>query len=175
MTVTLVLGGARSGKSAVAERLVGAGAVTYVATGLVADMPERVAAHRARRPPSWPTVETGADLVEAVASASGVGTLVVDSLGSWVADQPGMVVDHQALCDALARRLGDTVVVSEEVGLGVHPTSAAGRRFRDALGELNQAVASVADQVVLAVAGRALPLAPVESLVGTVLGPAAHR
>jgi adenosyl cobinamide kinase/adenosyl cobinamide phosphate guanylyltransferase len=67
-------------------------------------------------------------------------------------------VDGAALCRALTERTGDSVVVSEEVGLGVHPSSAAGRRFRDALGTVNQDVAEVADQVLLVVAGRALPL-----------------
>jgi adenosyl cobinamide kinase/adenosyl cobinamide phosphate guanylyltransferase len=63
-----------------------------------------------------------------------------------------------ALCDALRARAGDAVLVSEEVGLGVHPSSEAGRRFRDALGALNVAVAEVADEVLLVVAGRVLPL-----------------
>jgi adenosyl cobinamide kinase/adenosyl cobinamide phosphate guanylyltransferase len=169
--IVLVLGGARSGKSAMAERLAAALAgdrlVTVLATAVLAsgdaDMAVRVAAHRARRPPGWPTVETGPDLIEVLRSTE--GTAVVDSLGSWLAGQPGMVADAEGLCGALVSRAGDTVVVSEEVGLGVHPSSAAGRRFRDVLGELNQAVAAVADEVVLAVAGRALSLAPVESLV----------
>ena len=85
--------------------------------------------------------------------------MLLDSLGPWVAahgeDGP---VDGAALCRALTERTGDSVVVSEEVGLGVHPSSAAGRQFRDALGTLNQDVAEVADQVVLIVAGRVLPL-----------------
>jgi adenosyl cobinamide kinase/adenosyl cobinamide phosphate guanylyltransferase len=174
--IVLVLGGARSGKSAMAERLVSALAgrrpVTVLATAVVvegdADMAARVAAHRARRPPSWPTVETGPDLVGSLRSAA--GTVVVDSLGSWVAGQPEMAVDAEGLRRALVGREGDTVVVSEEVGLGVHPSSAAGRRFRDVLGELNQAVASVADEVLFAAAGRVLRLAPVEGLVGAVLG-----
>jgi adenosyl cobinamide kinase/adenosyl cobinamide phosphate guanylyltransferase len=174
--IVLVLGGARSGKSAMAERLVSALAgrrpVTVLATAVVvegdADMAARVAAHRARRPPSWPTVETGPDLVGALSSVQ--GAVLVDSLGSWVAGQPELAVDADGLCRALVERAGDTVVVSEEVGLGVHPSSHAGRRFRDVLGELNQAVASVADEVVLAAAGRALRLGPVEGLVATMLG-----
>ena len=170
--IALVLGGARSGKSATAERLAAEAAgdepVTVLATAVVADgdadMAARVAAHRARRPPSWPTVETGPDLLGALGATGGV--VVVDSLGSWVATQPGMAVDGDGLCAALVARAAATVVVSEEVGLGVHPSSAAGRRFRDVLGELNQAVAAVADEVVLAVAGRVVRLAPVDSLVG---------
>jgi adenosyl cobinamide kinase/adenosyl cobinamide phosphate guanylyltransferase len=155
VTVTLVLGGARSGKSGVAERRAGPGPVTYVATARVADMPERVAAHRARRPPEWTTVETQ-DLPRALSEAS--GTVLVESLTAWVAAATDFSVDTDALCRALAGHDGDVVVVSDEVGLGVHPSTEAGRLFRDALGLVNQAVAAVADDVLLVVAGRAIPL-----------------
>ena len=160
--IVFVLGGTRSGKSALAERLAaelaGGEPVTVLATAVVGDddMAARVAVHRARRPQHWATVETGADLVGALGSAS--GTVLVDALGTWVAGAPGLTVDAAALCDALVARTGSTVVVAEEVGLGVHPTTEAGRRFRDALGELNTAVAQVADEVLLVVAGRALRL-----------------
>ena len=153
--ITLVLGGARSGKSAVAERLAGPGPVTYVATGLAADMPERVAAHRARRPAAWTTVEAQ-DLLGALAPLQ--GTVLVDSLTAWVAAADGFSVDVDALCGALAAHDGDVVVVSDEVGLGVHPSTEAGRSFRDALGVVNQAVAAAAGDVLLVVAGRALRL-----------------
>jgi adenosyl cobinamide kinase/adenosyl cobinamide phosphate guanylyltransferase len=153
--ITLVLGGARSGKSAVAERLAGAGPVTYVATSVAADMPERVAAHRARRPLAWTTVETDD---AAGALDAGSGTVVVDSLTAWVARAPDFAVDVEALCRSLSGREGDTVLVSDEVGLGVHPSTEAGRLFRDALGLVNQAVAAAADEVLLVVAGRALRL-----------------
>jgi adenosylcobinamide kinase/adenosylcobinamide-phosphate guanylyltransferase len=86
------------------------------------------------------------------------GTALVDSLGTWVARHHDFDVDAAALVDALTGRRGDTIVVSEEVGLGVHPATAVGRRFRDALGGLNQAVGAVADEVVLVVAGRTLSL-----------------
>ncbi len=160
--ITLVLGGARSGKSAVAERLAGAAAgrdaVTYVATGSASDpeMADRISAHRARRPAGWQTVEAGTDLVSALGAARGVA--LVDALGTWLAGLDGMAADATALCRALRGRDADTVIVSEEVGLGVHPATEAGRRFRDQLGELNQAVAAAADRVVLVVAGRVLPL-----------------
>jgi adenosylcobinamide kinase / adenosylcobinamide-phosphate guanylyltransferase len=129
--------------------------VTYVATGDAADMPERVAAHRARRPSSWTTVESD-DLVRVLPSVE--GTLLVDSLTAWVAAAPEFAVDVDGLCRVLSSRPGDTVVVSDEVGLGVHPSTAAGRSFRDALGLVNQAVAAVADEVLLVVAGRVLVL-----------------
>ncbi len=161
VTFTLVLGGARSGKSAAAERLAGAGPVTYLATG-VADagdrsMNERIAAHRARRPSTWTTVEAD-DLVAAILASS--GTVLVDSLTTWVARAPDFAVDAPALCLVLASHAGLVVVVSDEVGLGVHPSTPAGRAFRDALGLVNQAVAAIADDVVLVMAGRVLRLDP---------------
>ncbi len=126
-----------------------AGPVTYVATAIVdgdADM-----AGARRRPPgpatgAWTTVEAGPDLPACCARLA--ARSLVDALGTWVAARPRFAVDVDALCAALAERAGDTVVVSDEVGLGVHPSTEAGRRFRDALGELNQAVAAVADDVV---------------------------
>lgn len=167
--ITLVLGGARSGKSEVAERLAasgGDGDVVYVATAVVdagdEDMAARVGTHRSRRPRSWRTVECGAALVDAV-RATPDATVLVDSLGAWLAAAaPAFDVDVVALCDAVVARRGDTVVVSDEVGLGVHPPSDAGRRFRDALGACNRAVAQISDRVLLVVAGRVLPLERVD-------------
>jgi adenosyl cobinamide kinase/adenosyl cobinamide phosphate guanylyltransferase len=86
------------------------------------------------------------------------GTVLLDALGPWVAGHDRFAVDVHALLDALSHRSGDTIVVSEEVGLGVHPSTEAGRQFRDALGDVNRAVADVADEVFLVVAGRVLPL-----------------
>jgi adenosyl cobinamide kinase/adenosyl cobinamide phosphate guanylyltransferase len=157
--IALFLGGARSGKSALAERFAATlpGPVTYVATfssnGADPEMEARIAAHRARRPADWETCEAGADLPGVVRRVG--GTLLIDSLGMWVA---GGHADADSLCDALVGRVGDCVIVSEEVGLGVHPSSAAGRTFRDALGALNQRVAAIADAASLVVAGRALRL-----------------
>jgi adenosyl cobinamide kinase/adenosyl cobinamide phosphate guanylyltransferase len=160
MAITLVLGGTRSGKSEVAESLAAGvgGRVTYVATGSPsdADMAARIAAHRARRPASWTTLDAGSDLPRMLAAVD--GTAVVDSLGAWVAAHGDLAPDAADLCRALVGRAADTIVVSEEVGLGVHAATAAGRRFADALGELNRAVAEVADEVLLVVAGRVLPL-----------------
>lgn len=158
--VTLVLGGARSGKSEVAERLVGDGPATYVATGPSPGDDEawaaRIAAHRARRAAAWATVEVGADLPEVLAGLT--GTVLVDSLGTWVAGCDRFAADAGGLCAALTARDGATVLVSDEVGLGVHPETAVGVAFRDALGDVNRAVATVAGEVLLVVAGRALAL-----------------
>jgi adenosylcobinamide kinase / adenosylcobinamide-phosphate guanylyltransferase len=191
--ITLVLGGTRSGKTAVAERVAAGrpGPVHYVATGTVTDagMAARIAAHRARRPPGWATVElpTGGDLAALVRATP--GTLLVDALGTWVAGwtpslDPGALdpgatdtsapdpatVDPaaagRALAHALAGRDGDAVVVSDEVGLAVHPLSAVGRWFVDALGDVNQAVAAVADDVLLVVAGRVLRLPRPDEVLG---------
>jgi nicotinate-nucleotide--dimethylbenzimidazole phosphoribosyltransferase len=161
--VTLVLGGTRSGKSEVGEAIAGrsGGPVTYVATGRATDgdMAARIEAHRRRRPATWRTVTVpgpaGEDLPAVLAACT--GTALVDSLGTWVAFAEGPV-DVDGLCAVLAGRAGDTVVVSEEVGLGVHPPTEVGRRFADALGTLNRAVAAVADEAYLVVAGRLLPL-----------------
>ena len=156
--ITLVLGGARSGKSELAERLVARSgqAVTYVATGMATDpeMAARIAAHRIRRPPAWKTVEAEEDLAGVVSDLS--GSVVVDSLGTWLARLDGFEGDFLRLATALAARPGDTVVVSDEVGLGVHPSTEVGRQFRDALGRLNRTVADAADEVLLVVAGRVI-------------------
>lgn len=160
--ITLVLGGARSGKSAVAEQRAArlAPTVTYVATAAVdpadVDHVARVAAHQARRDPAWTTVEAGTDLAAVLRATT--GAVLVDSLGTWLTAHADLAADVADLCDALRSRSGDTVVVSEEVGLGVHPSTELGRVFRDALGAANVAVAEVADDVLLVVAGRVLPL-----------------
>lgn len=164
--VTLVLGGTRSGKSEVAERLTAGlaskdgGAVTYVATALVTDgeMERRVGAHRARRPTTWSTVELRSSTELPGILAHLGGTVLVDSLGTWVASAPDLEVDARALVHALRARSGSTVLVSEEVGLAVHPPTAAGRAFVDAVGHLNQTVAAIAERVLLVVAGRMLEL-----------------
>jgi adenosyl cobinamide kinase/adenosyl cobinamide phosphate guanylyltransferase len=163
--ITLVLGGARSGKSEAAEAMAASSAagegVTYVATaiqGRDADLDGRIARHRARRPPEWETIEVcGRELPETLARLTGV--VLVDGLGQWLATLDGPVPSGE-VCQALRTREDHTVVVSDEVGLGVHPPSEAGRRFRDDLGALNQAVAGVADRAVLVVAGRLLALEP---------------
>ena len=166
--VVLVLGGARSGKSEVGERraaelsaLTPSGVVTYVATGWAPDGSDpswqaRVAAHQLRRPPTWTTVEAGTELVSCLSSVTDVA--LVDSLGTWVSGIDGFEADPLALVEVLAERPAPTVLVSDEVGLGVHPETAVGVAFRDALGDVNRAVAAAADEVLLVVAGRVLPL-----------------
>jgi adenosylcobinamide kinase/adenosylcobinamide-phosphate guanylyltransferase len=174
----LVLGGSRSGKSAVAERLVvrsapGA-AVHYLATGpdpaIDADWAARVARHRDRRPASWVTVECGPALAAALAAVPPEAAVLVDALGTWVAAHHDFVCDVGPVLDALAARVAPTVLVSDEVGLGVHPETALGRRFRDVLGEVNVALGAACDDVWLVVAGRVLALPP-DPTVAPAVGP----
>jgi adenosyl cobinamide kinase/adenosyl cobinamide phosphate guanylyltransferase len=166
--ITLVLGGARSGKSEVGEALAARHGlpITYVATmdptGDL-ELEERVAEHRDRRDPQWETVEAPEDLGPLLRSL--VGTVLVDSLGPWVArqkrDVEGLVYRRFSdLGRALTGRNGDTVLVSDEVGLSVHPEKAQGRRFRDELGILNRGLSMLADKAYLVVAGRAMELPP---------------
>ncbi|MCO8128157.1 bifunctional adenosylcobinamide kinase/adenosylcobinamide-phosphate guanylyltransferase [Acidimicrobiia bacterium EGI L10123] len=165
--IVLVLGGTRSGKSAVAEsmaaRLAGPhAAVTYVATARLdpadADHAARIEAHRARRPAAWTTVEctTPTDLPGVLRGTDGV--VLLDSLGTWATGHPDLDPDPGPLVDALRARAGTTIVVGEEVGLAPHAPTELGRRFADALGQVNQAVSAVADHALLVVAGRAISL-----------------
>ncbi len=166
--IVLVLGGTRSGKSGVAEAIAGTlePRVTYVATAVVdpndPDHAARVAAHQAQRSPGWSTAECErpADLPRLLRETD--DPVVVDSLGTWVMLHPEMEVDAGELLAALSDRTAPTVIVSEEVGLAVHPVSELGRRFVDVLGVLNQQVAAVADRVLLVVAGRVLELPPAD-------------
>ena len=174
---TLVLGGARSGKSVTAERMLAtAPDVLYVATGGTrdgdAEWAQRVALHRDRRPAHWRTAETCA--LEPLLAAGG-GPLLVDCLALWLTaamDECDAWDDNvwresgeqrlrqrtARLVDAWRATARPTVAVSNEVGSGVVPATASGRRFRDELGRLNAAVASASDQVLLVVAGQALRL-----------------
>jgi adenosylcobinamide kinase/adenosylcobinamide-phosphate guanylyltransferase len=162
--ITLVIGGTRSGKSDVAARVAATMGepVTVVVPTVVADedFAQRVRDHQTRRPASWTTVECGPDLPGAVSAAD--GTVLIDSLGSWVAGTDGFAVDTAALVDALVARTDPTVVVTEEVGLSVHPPTDAGRRFADRLGALNVAVAALAEPVLLVIAGHVTRLAPLD-------------
>ena len=167
--LTLVLGGARSGKSRYAEGLITAQVPpwVYVATAQAGDdeMAERIAAHRARRNAGWQTVEAPHDLADAIDRAPRPACLLVDCITLWLSNR--MLADAdldreiERLEDALARRAGVTVLVSNEVGYGIVPDNALARRFRDLQGRLNQRLAARADRVVLVVAG--LPLVVKES------------
>ena len=169
MALTLLLGGARSGKSALAQRLAGrwGGPVTVVATGQArdAEMAERIARHRAARPAGWRTVEEPLELESALAAAAGDACVVVDCLTLWVANLLGrgladteVAARARAAAAAAAARPAPTVAVSNEVGSGIVPADPLSRRYRDLLGQVNAVWAAAADQALLLVAGRAVPL-----------------
>ncbi|MGI8725621.1 MAG: bifunctional adenosylcobinamide kinase/adenosylcobinamide-phosphate guanylyltransferase [Methyloceanibacter sp.] len=159
--LTLVLGGARSGKSRYAESLIAAlpRPWVYIATAEARDdeMAARIAAHRARREAGWQTVEAPHELPEALAAVPEGAAVLVDCLTLWLSnvmlgsfDVGNMTHRLEA---ALAARSGRTVLVSNEVGLGIVPDNPLGRSFRDCQGVLNQRMAPIADHVVLMIAG----------------------
>jgi adenosylcobinamide kinase/adenosylcobinamide-phosphate guanylyltransferase len=157
--VTLVIGGARSGKSALAERLVRASGLprTYVATAEAWDdeMAARIAQHRADRGDGWRTVEAPHDLMPVLAAAAGV--VLVDCLTLWLTNrmlaEADVAAEGAALVAAMAASPARVVAVTNEVGMGIVPDNALARRFRDAQGRLNQAVAAQAGLVVGVMAG----------------------
>lgn len=162
-----VLGGARSGKSRYALEAawrLGGERVSFLATARSGDpeLDARIAAHRRQRPAAWRTVEVDLDLAAAVVAGLADHCLLVDSLTLWVASildtDEALEGRWTAAQAALAAHRSSVVLVSDEVGLGVVPATALGRRFRDELGWLNQQVAAVADEVVLLVAGLPIPL-----------------
>ena len=173
-----VLGGARSGKSAFAERLAAlrqtqeGGRVLYVATAeaLDADMERRIANHRRQRPPEWDTLEEPLHLPTALPPAlEGYDTCLLDCLTLWVsnlllkmegnpnAEQEILAAAHRLL-ETYERSSATWIVVSNEVGLSVVPSTRLGAVYRDALGRVNQAVAARADKVYFMVAGLALEI-----------------
>lgn len=167
----MLTGGARSGKSAAAVvAATASGApVTFIATAEPGDdeMAERIARHRAERPAHWTTVEAPHDLAGAVTEVDPAETIIVDCLAIWATNRmleeprpPDTKIEAEAsrLADALAKRPGLSLVVTNEVGSGVVPPTPLGRDFRDVLGLVNQAIVRAADRAYLVVAGRLLPL-----------------
>ncbi|QIS02787.1 bifunctional adenosylcobinamide kinase/adenosylcobinamide-phosphate guanylyltransferase [Nocardia brasiliensis] len=169
---TLVLGGARSGKSAFAEGLAAAagGAVRYLATSVPdpadLDFAERIAKHRDRRPADWSVVES-ADPAAVLRGHPPEGATLVDDIGTWLtaridardaweAPRGTVTPDADALIDAVAAYQHRLIIVSPEVGMGVVPATRSGRLFRDEIGTLNQRLAHTCDEAFLVVAG--LPL-----------------
>jgi adenosylcobinamide kinase / adenosylcobinamide-phosphate guanylyltransferase len=170
--LTLLIGGARSGKSDLAVQMAArhershVGAVTFIATAqpLDDDMAARIARHRADRP-DWTTVEAPLDVEDAIGRAPDDHLVVVDCLTLWLSNAmldgwSDDLIEHQSrqAAFAAAKRPSPTVVVTNEVGLGIHPETDLGRRYRDLLGQVNRIWAAAADQALLLVAGRVLAL-----------------
>ncbi len=164
--LTLVVGGARSGKSAFAERLVTATARPrrYIATAEAWDdeMRDRIARHRADRGPGWLTIDAPLDLCTALAQARPEEAVLVDCATLWLTNhllaEHDLPAETDRLTAALAACPAPVVVVSNEVGMGIVPDNALARRFRDAQGRLNQRLAAEAALVVTVMAGLPLPL-----------------
>lgn len=170
----LILGGARSGKSRLAEKLAGdsALAVTYIATSqpLDGEMNQRIAHHRERRPAHWGLIEEPLELARVLQEPAGEGRcLLVDCLTLWLTnllmleDPERLAAEREALLHCLANLPGEIIFVSNETGMGVVPLGELTRRYVDEAGWLHQALAERCQRVVLTVAG--LPL----TLKGTAL------
>lgn len=165
--LTFITGGARSGKSARAQKLAEhhAGELVYLATAQALDeeMTDRIARHRSDRGARWRTVECPIDLPDAIAREIGADRLLlVDCLTLWTSNL--LLADHdfpaasRRLIAVLARARSPVILVSNEVGMGVVPDNALARRFRDMAGRLNQDVAAIAHRAELVVAGLAISL-----------------
>jgi len=172
-SITLVLGGARSGKSGYAQKIASRfERVTFIATGQARDgeMRRKIAQHRRDRPASWRTVEAPVNLHKTICSESKKADVVlVDCLTLYVANVVGAKkrlnsesnAHIEDVCNAIRASEASVIVVSNEVGSGIVPPYRSGRMYRDLLGQMNQGVAQIADTVVLMVAG--LPVAVKES------------
>jgi adenosyl cobinamide kinase/adenosyl cobinamide phosphate guanylyltransferase len=163
VTLVVLIGGARSGKSRFAlERAVKAGGpVTFIATGEAGDdeMTARIERHKNERPQSWQTIEEPLELAGSLASVPSEETAIVDCLSLWVANALGAQrdLDERALAAAVARP-GLTIAVTNEVGMGIVPDNALARAYRDELGRVNAAWTAAADEAYLVVAGRTVTL-----------------
>ncbi len=178
MVSTFLLGGARSGKSALSEHLAtGLGlSVTAVVTAELIDdeMSERVRRHQEDRPTDWSVIEAPYDLVAAVATVPVGETVLVDCVTVWLSNllvrgDDVIEIERQgrALAELLASRSGPSIVVSNEVGLGIVPGDPLSRSFRDVQGRVNQALATSLDHAYFVLAGQVLPLASSEQVLDT--------
>jgi adenosyl cobinamide kinase/adenosyl cobinamide phosphate guanylyltransferase len=169
VSLTFLLGGARSGKSSLAVQLAREweGPVSVIVTAEARDeeMAQRIRLHREARPAEWQTIEEPVELGAALQSVLADSAVVVDCVSLWVANLMEHAVGEddiealaQTAAELAAERSAATVVVSNEVGLGVVPPSELGRRYRDVLGRVNALWAAAADEAAFVIAGRMLPL-----------------
>ena len=164
----LITGGARSGKSRIAEDMTSKldERPFYIATSQAfdAEMETRIADHQARRGPEWTTLEAPLDVVAALSETDGMGARLVDCLTLWLSNMMHHGIDWTAEGERLVHALGTqrspVILVTNEVGLGIVPENALARAFRDAQGHLNQRIAAASDEVYLAVAGYPLRVKP---------------
>lgn len=167
----LITGGARSGKSVLAERkaLRPCGRAIYIATARVyagdGEMAQRIANHKARRPEDiWTNLEAPTDLAGTLRATDGDVPRLVDCLTLWLTnlmlDEADLPTETERLVQALSEQSAPVVLVSNEVGYGIVPENKLARTFRDAAGQLNQAVAAACDEVWLAVAGLPIKVKP---------------
>jgi len=172
----LILGGARSGKSRLAEKLALQSGleVTYIATATVGDeeMRQRIEQHRQRRPPQWKLVEEPLALAQVLKQHSDPKRLLlVDCLTLWMSnlvcsEQPARLKrEVEALLEALPELTGQVILVSNEVGMGIVPMGALSRQFQDEMGILQQQVAALSERVILTLAGLPLVLKPAGTLL----------
>ena len=167
MSLVLLLGGARAGKSAAAQRLAGDwdGPVTFIATAEALDeeMAARIVRHRRERPTGWTTIEEPLALRDAVTGVDPGSAAIVDCLTLWVSntldrDEDAVLAEAAATAELAASHPAPVIVVSNEVGLGIVPANADARRYRDRLGAVNRLFAERAETAALVVAGRLLRL-----------------
>jgi adenosylcobinamide kinase/adenosylcobinamide-phosphate guanylyltransferase len=180
VSTTLIIGGARSGKSALALEIARkwGGAVTFIATAEARDeeMAERIAQHRAERDPAWSTLEAPIEVAEAISATPPEALIILDCLTLWVSNlfDRGIERDGEARARdaiaALGRRATPSLVITNEVGSGIVPDNANARRYRDLLGTINSMFASDARNVLLISAGRVLPMKKPEEVIDDVLG-----
>jgi adenosylcobinamide kinase/adenosylcobinamide-phosphate guanylyltransferase len=169
MGLTVLLGGARSGKSELSSKLASSTdlPVVMVVTAEARDeeMTERIRRHRESRPAGWTTVEEPIELATAVRQLALDAFVVLDCLSLWVSNameaehgDERIVDEARAIASALAKRAAPAIVVSNEVGLGIVPVNALARRYRDTLGRVNSAFVSEAGRAYFVVAGKVLAL-----------------
>ncbi len=172
----LILGGARSGKSAFAESVAArrGASVTVLATAQAFDhdMAQRIAAHRASRPSEWSTIEEPLEIAQALARVPSADTAIVDCITVWLGNmfhhgrtETDVMFEVDRFLSTMAQRRGSTLVVSNEVGLGIVPATDMSRAYRDILGRVNVRLAAGVDRALLMVAGRALDLHDVGDVV----------
>lgn len=176
MPLTVLIGGARSGKSALAiemaKRIEMPTVVVVTGSATDDEMAERIRRHRADRPRDWETIEEPLHLSDAIQAADGDAPMIVDCLTLWVANameggrtEEEIDQESRRASRFAADRPGTTIAVTNEVGSGIVPMDALARRFRDVLGRTNQVWAEAAERTLLMVAGRVTPLSSIEEVL----------